>query len=280
MLYVFSLSLSDFAQHRAPFALPVAMSIAVMTEVGRSLTSTSLWFVPNLFVSLGTLLLFRKHLNRLRFGAALLAVNLFYVANIYMQWIPPEHNRALFAFIFYLWLGSYAATHLAAVNRLLAWISTPVLLVVTILSAGLSFTEARLLLHLYALDPLNTLRLSNQIFSVLVVLCFCKLPRAAWPRFVDVPRHTFGIYLSHAIIVAAVLTLTRRLLEHPSFSWIGHRVFPCTLLWVIVTAVAWTAGFLLSRAIAANPALCWLQGVPPLRYKALPESRPAPLAVT
>ena len=280
LLYLMSLVLSDYTQHRAPFLPGFTLNEALISEGSKSLTTTSLWFVPNLFLSLGVLLLFRRYLTTVVFGAVLLAANLFYAANIYTQWVPPQHTRAAFGFIFYLWLGHYAATHLGAFNRLLTSLSARILLSLTLCAVVLSLAEARLLLHLHLLDPLNTLRLSNQLFSVLVVLCLCKLPRPTWPGFVDVPRHTFGIYLSHALIVAFILTVIRRMLELPAAAVIAHNLLPRILLWIAATTLAWTAGFLLSRSIAAQPSLCWLQGVSPLSRRTERDRSPASLALT
>jgi acyltransferase len=280
VLFAIVLGLSDFAQHRTPFLPGVAVFRASIAEADRVLTSTALWFVPNILFSLSVLLVFRRYLQRLGFGAVLLAADLFYTVNIYAQWIPASHPRALFAFIFYLWLGYFAAIHLEGFKRTLGRVSSVALVCVTLLAASLSFAEARLLYHLHSSDPLNTLRLSNQIFSVLVVLCLCKVRRATWPRFVDVSRHTFGIYLSHALIVGIVLTTVRRLLELSAFAPIVSSVGLRVLLWGVATLIAWTAGFLISREMAATPSLCWLVGLSPRQTRPetefLTTPRPSP----
>ena len=260
-LFVVAIALSDCVQGRAPFLPGVALGAALSTEIVRCLTGTALWFVPNLLVALALLLAFRRHLDNPLLGAAFLALNLFYTVNIYTQWMPAQHTRALFAFVFYLWLGHYAAIHVSGINRLLAVIPTPILLGMSALAAALAFGETRLLYRLGSVDPLNTLRLSNQIFSILAILCLVKLRRRTWPRFVDVPRHVFGIYLSHALIVGLVLTTMRRLLELPQFGVAAHGRGLRVLLWLAATGIAWTAGLLLSRRIAATPSLCWMQGL-------------------
>ncbi len=277
-LFVFSIALADSARHGNPFLPGVPVIRALSQEIVNCLTGSALWFVPNLLVSLSLLLIFRKHLQSLRLGAALLGLNLFYTLNVYAQWIPAQHTRALFAFVFYLWLGHYAATHLAGLNRLLAAISTPRLLALTALAAALSFAEGRILYRLGSVDPLNTLRPSNQLFSILAVLCFAKLRRRTWPRFVDVPRHTFGIYLSHALILRVVFTSVRRLLELPAVLPYAPSLALRAALWLLATAAAWTTGFLLSRQLAATPGLCWMQGLAP-SVSASPRHRSFPDAI-
>ena len=260
-LYIASIALSDLTQNRGAALPGESLPAVLFAEAIRSLTATSLWFVPNLLAGLAVLLLFRRRLDSLAFGAALLAANLFYTANIYAQWIAPNHTRAVFAFVFYLWLGRFAAAHLPHFAPLVERIATTFLLALTLLAAAGAFAEARLLLHLHSVDPLNTLRLSNQLFSILAVLCLAKLGRRTWPRFVDVPRHIFGIYLSHALIVGLVLTAVRRLLELPAFAPIAASLTLRFAHWLAATSIAWTAGWLLARRIAATPALCWMQGL-------------------
>ncbi len=278
-LFVVSIALSDCVQQRTPFLPGLSLVATISTEIARCLTGTALWFVPNLLFALALLLAFRRQLDRLLLGAAFFALNLFYTFNIYTQWLPAQHTRALFAFVFYLWLGHYAATHVDGLNRMLAAISSPVLVGMTVLAAALAFGETRLLYRLGSIDPLNTLRISNQLFSVLAVLCLAKLRRRAWPRFVDVPRHIFGIYLSHALIVGVVLTTMRRLLELPELAGYAHSLGLRAALWLAATGIAWTSGFLLSRRIAASPRLCWLQGLARPRFIRPPAHEPLPEGV-
>ena len=255
------LTISDLIQHRAPFLDDAPLGSALRSEVMRCLTGTALWFVPNLLFGLAILLIFRKHLESLVLGAALLALDLLYTANIYAQWFPAQHTRALFAFIFYLWLGHYAARHVAALNQLLSTLPGWLLLLLTVSAGALAFSETGLLHGLGSIDSLNTLRASNQIFSVLAVLSFAKVRRRLWPRAIDVGRHTFGIYLSHALIVSIVLTGARRLLELRSVAGYTHNQGVRLILWVAATSIAWTSGFLISRRIAASPNLSWMQGL-------------------
>ena len=172
--------------------------------------NTAFWFVPNLLLALCVLLLFRKRLYDLRLGGTLLVINLVYVFNIYVLWFPSSHARAWFGFVFYLWLGSYASRHIKDLKRWISGISMPVWLGIVAGTGLVAFIEACVLIHLNAPDPGNTLRLSNQIFSIVVVLFFLKIQHATWPKFVDVPQQTFGIYLSHFIILLVILKFMTR----------------------------------------------------------------------
>jgi hypothetical protein len=274
--------LDDLLRQRAPFAPGFALGAALAGELTRIMTATSLWFVPNLFFGLCVLLAVRRLVDRMWFGVCLLAIDLFYVANIYGRWSTALHAEALFGFIFYLWLGHFAARRQQAFGRLVLRLRLWQWGLAALGAGAAALGEARWLAHLGADDPLNTLRPLNQIFSVLVVLGLCRLRRAAWPRWVDVPRQMFGVYLSHSIVVACVLTGTRHLLDLRWMVPATHSVGLRMLLWAVAAGVTGGAGWLLSRALADSRSLCWLLGVsagkaqdpvtravagsPPLRY--------------
>jgi membrane-bound acyltransferase YfiQ involved in biofilm formation len=208
------------------------------------------------------LLIFRRHLQSLFFGGVLLAASLFYSLNIYTQWIETHHTRAFFGFIFYLWLGHYAAINMGRFTQLLRSLPTGALLVATLISAFAAFGEGRLLVHLHAPDPLNTLKVTTQIFSVLVFLCFFKYQRPIWPACFDVPRTTFGMYLAHVLTLAAFTSPLWMLMNgthpHPFLGSFAMRV----AIWLATTALTAAVSLVLARALAASPTLGWIVGSP------------------
>jgi membrane-bound acyltransferase YfiQ involved in biofilm formation len=246
--------------HRLGPAPLIQLGRLTHSAVSCILLTTAFWFVPNLLFSIAILLIFRRHLYSLRLGAALLALNLVYAVNIYSVWFPPGHSQAIFGFVFYLWLGSYAAHHFAAVERLLARVPAALLFALSLATALASYAEADLLSVRYKGDPLNTLRFSNQLFSVCVVLLIFKCKRALWPRFVDVRRHTFGLYLSHSMalmIVMYPLTHAHHSTARP-FLASDQELF---VLWLSVAALTYLSCFALTRWLGAHPATHWLIGI-------------------
>jgi len=185
----------------------------------RDMFQTPFWFVPNLLVGMYVLVMFRKHLDDVRLGAALLAINLFYVANIYGRWLPSGHQEAVLGFVFYLWLGGYAAQHYDRLRAWLARVPMTALVTMAVVAAGCAFGESLWMHRLGRAVIDNTLRLSNQVFSVLVVLALVKLKRPVWPRFVDVRRETFGLYLSHAIVLNVMLRGAQAVFGRAPHSW-------------------------------------------------------------
>ncbi len=226
-----------------------------------SFFDTAFWFVPNLLVCLGILLLFRKMHGNPWFGAALFCLSLFYAANIYWTWIPSRHTEALFGFVFYLWLGSYASREHAAFDRGMAKVSLGWFFLLALLTAFLAYGEALLLRHRGAEDPMNSLRLSNQVFSVAAVLLIYKFRRATWPRFVHVRDDTFGVYLAHPLVL---LLLWPALNTHPLRvvvgSLAGGRVV-AIVFWLLVILVVYGLALAITKVMVGFAPLRFLVGL-------------------
>jgi fucose 4-O-acetylase-like acetyltransferase len=222
------------------------------------LFESAFWFVPNLLLGICVLLAFRRYLYSWGLGAALLAINLFYVANINMRWIPSRHSEALLGFVFYLWMGSYAAANRDTVTGWVARVPMSMMSGVTALAGLVAFGEARLL-EGHAVDPLNTLRLSNQVFSVLFVLTLVKVGRPLWPRFLSVRRETFGVYLTHMIVLFAAIRVVLHFL-HDGSRWRMSQG-SALLLWVIVASATYWVSVMVTRVLAAVRVTRWTVGV-------------------
>jgi membrane-bound acyltransferase YfiQ involved in biofilm formation len=257
-----ALSATDLFHHKRAFLKGTPLVVSIWKTSFHTFTSTAFWFVPNLLLSLTFLLVFRRYLHSLLFGAMLLATSLFYSVNIYTQWIEVPHTRALFGFIFYLWLGHYAGVSIQRFSNLLRSIPSGLLWLGTSIAALAQVGEGWLLLRLHSVDPLNTLKVTTQVFSVLVFLCFFKHQRSIWPKFIDVSRTTFGMYLSHVLILSgfnsALWTLLISPVAHPLLGSLAGRV----TLWLAVTALTSGASLMLSRGISNSQTLSWIVGSP------------------
>jgi membrane-bound acyltransferase YfiQ involved in biofilm formation len=246
-----------------PGHLNPAETLRIAWSSGRFvLFATSFWFVPNLLLSIAILLIFRRHLYSLKLGLFLLAVNLVYAVNIYTMWFQTMHTRAFFGFVFYLWLGSYAAHNFDKISSFLNRIPVAVLVATSLIMAAAAYGEAHLLSTLHNPYPLNTLRLSNQIFSISMVLLLFKLKRATWPGFTDVRRHTFGLYLTH---VVAWLFLAHLLRLCPR--WTPGSVYAAdaegVLLWLILAVAVYGTCLMVTIWLANRPSLEWMVGLAP-----------------
>jgi membrane-bound acyltransferase YfiQ involved in biofilm formation len=234
----------------------------VFAAMGFALFETAFWFVPNLLLCIAVLLIFRRHLYSPWLGAGLLLANLVYVVNIYKLWFPSQHTVALFAFVFYLWLGSYAAQNFQKISGFCARVPAWVFLVLSILSGAAAYSETCLLKSLHNPDPLNTLRLSNQIFSIFVVLLIFKFTRATWPGIVDVRRHTFGLYLTHAIVLTFLLYPLKRI-HLPAGSSVRAADVASVALWATTAIGTYLICLGVTRWLAGNSSLEWMVGLFP-----------------
>ncbi|HEY1501162.1 MAG TPA: acyltransferase [Acidobacteriaceae bacterium] len=248
---------TDVVHGLVSFHSPGAFRYLFAECVSGGLLGTPYWFVPNLLIALAVLLIFRRVLRDVRVGAAFAVVSLLYAANIYGQWIPVQHSRAVLGFVFYLWLGAWASWHFATVNKWLARIPAVVMLSLIALAIVLAIGEAKMLVSLQSADPMNTLRITNQVFSVLVVLAIMKLRHAAWPRFVDVRRHTFGLYLTHPIGLAAI----KQLLPVIAAAAFWGTPIGAALSLPIAFIITYGGCLLVVRTLLACPWLRWTVGL-------------------
>lgn len=262
-LLIAILMVSDIVHHR--IVLGVGMWGTLLQKFYVCLTQTAFWFVPNLFVGLTILLIFRRHLCDLRFGAALLAINLIYVANIYARWWQTSHTKAVFGFVFYLWLGSYASLHHRKLTKWISQIRMKVFVSLALLASLAAFCEARLLDHLGSADPCNTLRLTNQFFSIFVVFILLKLRRPTWPGFVNVRSHTFGIYLSHTIILIILcdcFSIVSRRFSGASADTLKGSLPVGIAEQILFSALTYTLSLAVAKAFSASRSLQWVVGSP------------------
>ena len=240
---------------------------------------SAFWFVPNLLIALALLLVFGRFLNNWRTGLVFLLASLFYGANIYGHWIPVLHTQAVFGFVFYLWLGAWSAWHFPSIEKWLARIPTVGMLGLTLFALLLALAESRLLVTLGSIDPTNTLRISNQIFSIVAVLTIVRLKRGLWPRFVDAREHTFGLYLTHTAALTLICWALRHILTRfDALSWATSNTGTLILVPVIF-ALTYSGCLLVVVTLRANRMLRWTVGLATQRKaanltKTLVETKP------
>ena len=219
-------------------------------QAGRCLTGTALWFVPNFMVALICVVLCRRWLNDLRLGAIFLAANLFYSVNVYMRWIPSQHTEAVFGFVFYLWLGAWCAHRKEALDRWTASLSTECLLACLGLAIAGAMLEARMLFEHHCADPLNTLRFCNQVYSMVVVILLMRIRRVTWPRSVNVGATTYGIYLTHSMVVAVLFAAAAPFVFRPDHV-IGYGGL--LAVWSILAPVSYVTALFLAKMFGSLP---------------------------
>jgi hypothetical protein len=222
-------------------------------------TQSIYWFVPNFFLCLAIVLGLHKRVPDYVQGPIFLLLSLFYGVNAYIRIIPSMHMSALFGFVFYLWLGSFAYRHREKWNRWMARTSWVRLATFAAVATIFAIGEVHMLQRVGADDSLNTLRISNQIYSVVVALLIVKSKRALFPKRTDVRSETFGIFLIHPILIE-VFQIGYTRISYSAREGIRANG-PLTILLSVVTfAVLYLFSVLLTKQIRRIPSLRWMFG--------------------
>lgn len=237
-------------------------ALLVLHAFRESVFSSAYWFVPNLLIALCVLLACRSFLFDRRLGALFLAMSLFYGLNIYAHWIPiQDHTEALAGFVFYLWLGAWAARNFAAIQAWTARVSVPAFVTVAALAGLAAFVESTVLFAAGSPRPMNILRISNQVYSIILVLAIFKLRKPVWPRTVNVRATTFGIYLTHTIVLWILACAVRRLIgKAASGQTSGWAPAIAVCLTLGVFAVTYCSSLFLTKWLLDHPRLSWMVG--------------------
>ena len=165
------------------------------------------WFIMNYFFCTTVLLLNKKVLNSWIFGLILLSLTSFYSVNVYFEWIMPEHTTAIFGFIFFYWLGVQINRFYQNIKIFFQKTHVIYFVMATFITLFLAVRELSLLSSLHKVDPNNTLRFSNIVFSITVFFLFLKIERFNWLSFLQPRKTTYGIYLVHYIFAICLLPL-------------------------------------------------------------------------
>jgi len=163
------------------------------------------WFIINFMVSITLLLIFKRHLYSLVFGTILFLFTIFYCINIYPEWINPNHTTAILGFIFFLWLGAQCRKYWPQVNAFMERVPFLLLILLTVATFAACVYETHVLTALNSSDPLNTLRFTNVLYSLVIFALLLKINSFKVLDHLKPRSTTYGIYLIHSIIVFFVL---------------------------------------------------------------------------
>lgn len=168
---------------------------------------SSYWFIPNFLICIGLLLVFKRWLYSWKLGGVLLGFTVLYIINVYFEWIEPRHSTAILAFVFFLWLGAQFNRHMAAFEKWLAKTSIWLWAFLSVVTLIAGMWETSLLTKLHSIDPLNTLRPTNILYSLCFFFFLLKIPNYNFTRYIKPRETTYGIYLIHYILVYSILPI-------------------------------------------------------------------------
>lgn len=171
------------------------------------LFNSAYWFVFNFLIVLGLFLVFWRQSYKPIFGWITGAIAVFYGINIHLGWIEQRHNLAILPYLFYLWIGVWLSRRqdiLSYLQRLPnRWLIGAILI-----SLALAVIESRYLWEINSISPFNTLRLSNQLFSIVVFIFLLRNDFSRRLTWTNPRSESFGIYLYHLYFVELIYMIS------------------------------------------------------------------------
>lgn len=222
----------------------------------RILFNSAYWFIWVYFISLSVILIFRRYLNTQAFPVIALAVSVFYGINVYLGLVPVKHTTAIFAYVFYLWFGMFLNKNQEYVFKTLSRISVKL-----IIAAAFIILMADLYESTWSTDPdvtLNTIRITNQLYSVVMFFLLLKLSKYNLPSFF-IPRYeTYGIYLYHMFFI----TLFSQLLYHTRLNSMLRAADLAIFIsvYMLIFFIVYMGTTVFVKALN-HTSLCWLTGM-------------------
>ena len=136
------------------------------------------------------------------------------------------------------------------------------MLALVLLSLALALGEMRLLYVIGSNDPANSLRISNQVYSVMVVLAIVRMRSAVWPRFINVRENTFGLYLTHAIALRFVVSAMTHAHVYPVASSTWEASMDALAFATAMFVITYAGSLVVVRTMMAHRSLRWAIGLP------------------
>ncbi|AQG81694.1 hypothetical protein AWR27_21755 [Spirosoma montaniterrae] len=252
----------SIAFHR--YTYPAESLDTLIAYVGEKLVFTlfhsPFWFVPNYFLSLAILLLCRAHLHKTWFAALLIGINILYGINVHLNLVASRHNLAVLGFVFFLWLG-YTIARTKAISRSIQMVSYPVLAGITVFCFAGAVVEGLLLMNKQAGDPLNSIRITNQLFAISLFFLLARTNLLRYLPFMKPRQESFGIYLYHMFAVNGLIRLANgwkplnALMYQPHYT--GLTLIGISLFWGILSYIL---TLLFVKAVVASR-FSWVMGV-------------------
>ncbi|WP_158825551.1 acyltransferase family protein [Mucilaginibacter lacusdianchii] len=201
---------------------------------------TLFWYLPNYFICLAILLVFKKYISSIFLGIGLLGITLVYTAlNVYTVAYAAPHATALLGYVFYLWLGAFIKEQ-NIVEKI--WRVKPIILFAVAFVLYICSTAEAYWLYIekYSFQQyFHILRIFNQLYSVAVFVFLIGVCRSKINfGFFNPRKETFGIYLYHGFFiyffVPKALEMIKRYLNVEIYSYdTTIRLLIITFYWAL-----------------------------------------------
>ncbi|WP_155296247.1 acyltransferase family protein [Spirosoma rigui] len=174
----------------------------IQNKIWITLFMSSYWFIFSFLIALGLFFVFWRHSDSTLYGLVTGLIAVFYSVNIYFGWIEQRHNLAMPAYLFYLWLGVWLSRHENVITYIQKmpnkWLVGSVVLFLC-----LAVVESKYLWSINSVSPFNTIRLSNQLFSMSFFALLLKNDFSSKLVWLNPRSESFGIYLYHLYFIEA-----------------------------------------------------------------------------
>ncbi|MCD0171645.1 acyltransferase [Deinococcus sp. 23YEL01] len=217
------------------------------------ITRTSYWFIPNYIFSLMFMFFVLRYVPRKLSGALLLIATLLYGANLYGEWFTTQHTTAWFGFMIYLWVGAYARQNWTTLEPMIRRIDWKWFLASSVLLGVLVALETRFLMT-FSDDAANALKFSNHLYSLSCALLLITFPWRIIPKWIDSRRESFGVYLTHSLILVLMYQVTKRL----GFTAQGKPEWVAMIMWVLAGSVAYLLSIALVKVLVRMGKGSWV----------------------
>jgi hypothetical protein len=220
------------------------ITLAFMFETFKYIVCyTSFWYVPNYLICLSIIIIFSKYTRSVYFGAALFLMTLWYTYfTVYSTLHTSSHTTALLGFVFYMWLGMYIKRN-DLVSKI-QQINLGLLIGTVILIFIISNYETWYLFHFtHTQDSLNTLRVSNQLYSVAIFALLIRVCNRT-PNFgIFRPKQeTYGIYLYHCFFIFFIIPASEQwVCNHFHVTLFSYNVFHLIIINLINFVICYFA---------------------------------------
>lgn len=236
-------------------ATPQHISAAALVNLAGNLANifvfhSAYWFIPaSIFASL-ILIAFKKYINSMWFGVALVTITLFYSVNLYHNWISANHTRAFLGYVFFMWLGIQIRAHIHGIKRHIDNIPWAVITGLLIVTFFMACEEEMKLTAIGSVDPYASIRSTNFVFSILLFLSIIKTYRMGWIDQLKPQSNIYGVYLIHPIIINEILPYTNKFISYNNFC---HDVIGSIITQTFIFALIFSISYLLIISIRRLP---------------------------
>jgi hypothetical protein len=186
------------------FKRHVTNSDSIIDILRLCLFDTFFWYLPNYLICLAIILVFKRYLKSLYLGASLLCITLLYAAfTVYTTTYSLGHAKVVFAYVFYLWLGTYIRQKnlVPYIYKLNIYYVLAAVVLLFVLSSVESYW-----LYKHSLNYFNILRIFNQLYSVAMFVLLVKLGSKKRTFGPFHPRkESYGIYLYHGFLIYFII---------------------------------------------------------------------------